>query len=247
MGCLLWQPLFALEAQSPSVLVSVKDLTPSGAPLKISGSADLHQDVLPGIFKWQWSMSLQVTNSSAKTVLAFEVSGVVAPCCGAGMAYTNEIDYFFEPQLVLGPGGAQSLVRGPMEWEEGPYTQGGPVRPPRAEFHVVFVEFADGSTWGASPWGASLESQRSETVSLLTRLLTEYRTGGEGSLRSAVSGDQQLTSLGPEATAKLMFIRDALKRGGPEAAVEQVTRYLAAAQEHAFPRRAVNPHGAPQR
>ncbi len=221
----------ALGGRTYDLLVQITDLSGPNSPIKASGKASFRQELSPDSVKTQCKIEIQLVNGSSKSILAYEVSIVAMSDYGGGIARTSQADYFFRPELELGPGAHESLDEPTPSWSVTPRKEGAKPITPKATFQVIFVQFSDGSKFGASQWGSALSAARQRTIKQLQLVLQGFRKSGEEGLRLALAkargGEDNPASTDPV----LDEVKETLEAKGPEAAVTEITGFLDAAQK----------------
>ncbi len=216
--------------QSYDLIVPMTDISSPHSPIKASGQASFHQDLSPDSVKTQCKIKVQLLNASNKSILAYEVSVVAVPDYGGGIGLTSQADYFFRPEQELGPGAQQSLDEPTPNWSVTSRKEGSKPATPKATFQVIFVQFADGSKFGASPWGAALSTVRKQTTEQLELVLEAFRSSGDEGLRLALAKARARLDNPAFTNEVLDDIKETLEANGPKAATAEITRMLDTAQ-----------------
>lgn len=146
----------AFAQTAHDVSLRVEDLSPQGSPISCSGSVSFHVVASANAVQTQLTYSLTATNVSSKPILAYEFSLTAIADYGSGELYTRQRDYFFVPESLLMPGSQDfdQHVSGTINVVHAA------TNTPKADLAVLFVEFADGTTFGRSKWGDSLIGSR---------------------------------------------------------------------------------------
>jgi hypothetical protein len=101
-------------------------------------------------------------------------------------AYPDSKTCYFFSRAGLAPGEKFHITGTPMPAQIGPHHPGAPVGKAHAEFRLLFVQFTDGSTFGNSAWGDSLENERTMVVGDLKSFSETYNEKGGKALTDAV-------------------------------------------------------------
>jgi hypothetical protein len=185
------------------------DVSGPHSPIKVTGQVSWHQEVgADAKVRLVCETHVELTNFSSKTIMAYEVSLDILPRYGGGKHTVFQNDGFFTENLNFAPGSQKPLDYdcSSISWQSGQWNR--PIEPrpfegtPRAESKIIFVQFSDGSTYGASDWGKHLTESRFVIVERINELLQEYQLGEE-SLPTTIA--QQLTR--PDNT---IYLRNAL-------------------------------------
>ncbi|MGB6472124.1 MAG: hypothetical protein WBE88_14810 [Candidatus Acidiferrales bacterium] len=224
LGC-----AFGLSAQTRDLSVEVKDLSGPNSPITAKGQVLFQRISSADGVKTRHDIAVQLTNVSSKTIVAYEVSLQAMPDYGGGFNSTNLVDRFFRPQLQLGPGSQESWTFTDPGWDSEP-SEAIPSKEPQASFTVLFVEFADGSKFGASPWASSLSDARQRAIERMQEIETAYETSGDDGLRTSLATEIARRDDPQMTTAVLNHLKATLDSSGPDAAAKQISDFLAAAQ-----------------
>lgn len=218
-----------VQAQTHDVIVQVTDASGPNSPITVSGQAHFQEILSNDNVKSRYDLDIQLTNASSKTILAYEVSVQGMPDYGAGFHHVYMTDSFFLPQLEFVPGAQKSETFSDPGWETVPRGGSNP-RDMKASFKVLFVEFADGSKFGASHWAATLPEVRQRAVQRMQDIEGAYEASGEAGLRSSL-GTALARQDDPQTTFAVMnHLTVTLGSQGPDAAANEIKEFLAVAQ-----------------
>jgi hypothetical protein len=161
-------------AQNPAD-VKFQDTSPKGAPASLSVKYD--SDV--GLYA-------SVRNTSGKGILAF--FAIIEPTDSRGRSVPCHAtaDFIFKDS-VLAPRAERFSC--PLDTSTASNEPGATVV--KAVGAVLWVQFADGSTWGDAESGMQILSVRSRKLAFLQKLVAEYYDDGEASF-NAMLNDQKL-------------------------------------------------------
>lgn len=217
--------------------LSVTDVSDSDAPIKMTaGQISFRQDVYPTYVKTTCTTQITLTNVSWRGVLAYEVLVRGTPHYQGWVNRTDRVEGFFRPTANFAAGSQE-----PLDYDCSSKTStahddvpNAPQRneAPQATFKLLFVQFADGATYGVSEWGEHLHEGRAAEIEKLKELLHSYQTGGEDGLRVAM--DQALAS--PDnpsyVQSDLRTLDYHLKTEGARAFILKISDRLQAAELH---------------
>lgn len=216
------------------ITLSVTDLSSEGSPLGVLGTASFHVVTSENVIQTEPDFAVEVTNISSKPILAFEYMLDAVPDYGPGISRWTWRDHFFQLNSLFMPGSQdvfQSLLIGPtisMGIKAGVNL---PTRQPKANLTVLFVEFADGTTFGNSEWGDKLSASRAATLHEFRIFMQAYDSGREADLFVAISNAIDRTY--PEQTiielTNLKSILDSTESGS---ALAYIQNALAAAEQY---------------
>lgn len=139
-----------------------------------------------------------------------------------GTFYTLEHDHFYKPIGVL-PGDFIEMghVDNLTLFSKFPL-----------EMRVLFVEFADGSTWGDRQAGEDLLQRRRACGAFLTTLQDAYQTGGYSAVHSRLVNESKTAgSLARGLAAGLLITEQ--QPAGEEGVLAHIEMRAKAAQNHA--------------
>lgn len=219
----------AVRNETRDVAAPISDLSAPDSPLSVSGQVLFHEVFSKDVSAVQYDIDGEIRNISLKPVIAFDVSVSMLPEYDGGVKQEFTTDYFFE-RNVLEPGLEFSMSHMTPGNDTGPYDGGAPVRAARAEAQVLFVQFADGSTFGKSAWGDSLANERAAQIGLLHSLLEAYEIGGASGLSSAIAEGLAKPNRPRGVDVMLGSIKYDVRLQGPEATTQEMRDFLAIAQ-----------------
>ena len=127
----------------------IKDVSPADCPIRVSGEIQLTEMVEDGVLKTSYKDRLLTTNPTTKAIVAMVVVNELITSYGPLSEDTKIWDAFFYHDLEVAPGQKyvhdHSTFNGIFESSLSPETKRGT---PHAESRVIFVQFANRSTWG---------------------------------------------------------------------------------------------------
>jgi hypothetical protein len=212
----------------------ISDQSAVGSPLKCSGKTALseHYSILDREVKFRYAFDGRAMNVSSKPVLALELQFDISTVHGAGAQVDFREDFFFTPE-ALAPGSSLPLKIGPSGLiiaENIPFSLGGYAS---AKARVVFVELADGSTFGKSSWGDELHAARSSAMEYLGSLLEINDTKGGDALSATIRA--ALHDSGEPGYRRVLLgeLDQTLDKHGPEGAASEIRSRLGNAQQNA--------------
>jgi len=229
---LLWLiPLGTCAGQQAGpVVIPVDADSGPGSPLRVSGHVSFLETLAASEVTSFRSEDISARNISNKPILLIVSSLDVAGPRSSGAAFDLVVDYFFKEKSML-PGQDEVLLRRPFgeSYTTEPFrTAASRERPPKAQFHLRFVQFSDGSTFGDPSAATKWLGRRESALASLKKLRQAYDEGGETALSRALDEDltaTQLMSIWEE-------IRGLQRADGPRAVVAFIDGSLAAALEH---------------
>ncbi len=193
----------ATSAQEPAGIsvISIVDHSPSGSPLVVKGDVTAYDKPAEQL-RYSAKVRTSVTNASSKPIVLTVISltGENVP----GMNDKSSHDYYFpemfEPQSTeeqewtFGPFVSRTEVKvdGGSKWVD--------VEPERGAVQkvtatVLFVQFADGSTWGDRDEAKSALAVRRDSVKRLVHLSSVYRREGEAAFIDDLSKPTDLPAI----------------------------------------------------
>jgi hypothetical protein len=200
----------------------------SSAPLRGTGQASFHEVVSGDSLTTQYRLEGALQNVSSKPILAFDAAVQLRPDFGGGWTREFTIDYFFVHQLLL-PGSSFSLSESPRSRESIDYDGRAQKLPVLAQTRVTFVQFADGSTYGTSPWGQDLQKNRVAEITLFNTLLEAYQKGKGPGLSNAVADALSKPRSRAIDSSAHQINHDIMSKGA-DAVVEEIREFLANAK-----------------
>lgn len=179
-------------------VISIVDHSPKGSPLSVKGDVTAYDKPAQQL-RYSVKGRISVTNTSAKPVILTVVSlvGTNVP----GVNDTAFHDYYFsdlfEPRSTeerewgFGP----FVSRTGVQSEEGKKwvdIESSSTAQEKVTASVLFVQFADGSTWGDRDEAKAVLASRREIVKRLFALDSIYRREGEAALIDELSEPTEL-------------------------------------------------------
>jgi hypothetical protein len=228
LNLVVLMPLFCvpLSAQSSMPLtVSVENHPPLTLVGTIRKAAD-DKDV-----SYCCETKLSVTNVSGKSVVLFitTVDAEIRETKAAQGAVTTNVkstqraDYYFRPAL-LEPSGTEQRVAVLGRSSESASSGRQEIEIQTATAKVLFVQFADGSTWG-DPQAASDElKERREALDKLNQLAAIYRTKGVQEFVGEL--------MKPSKLLVIMLLQQLYRADGADSAAGQLNAVLDFANLH---------------
>jgi len=216
--------------------VSVSEIKQNsrGSPLFASGRVTFQDDLSPNATTSQFGTDLWVKNVSAKEILAFKIDFDLVSPYHAGGRIDYEQDYFFTP-AALKPGSSIRLRQKPTTHEISPYRPGAPIKP-SVEFHVVFVQFSDATSFGEISKVDSLKAERMSILDEMNSLLRACKTGQVPTVGENLATAFQDASAEPEKSVLtielLRELQNTLKKRGLSSLERDITNRLKDADAH---------------
>lgn len=210
----------------------VKDVSAPGSPLTASGNVSFHVVMSATNIDTQCAFSVTVLNRFPKPILAYELKLDAMPDYGIGIQHSTQRDNFFRINSLLMSGLSDETESPALSTATIPIKAGSPplARTPEATVEIVFVEFADGSKFGKSPWGDGLTAARKALLTQLQSFKQTYADGGGNSLRTSVQSAAGLDYPWIENKFEMLRIKSIIDANGPEAAVYIQNSITTAAQ-----------------
>jgi len=127
----------------------IKDQSPDDCPVRISGQIQITETVENDKFKASYIEHFETFNATEKPIIALVTVTGVATSLGPLNEETKLLDAFFSHDLEIGARDkhVHSDRKRSGLFEES-FRSEAKLGEPHAESKVVFVQFADGSTWG---------------------------------------------------------------------------------------------------
>lgn len=165
-------------ADTSTTTVQVTDASAAGSPFLVSGTVELRETTAGRQLRSRADYQVTLRNISSQTILAFSGQLNVVPPHGGPQVFDTNVECFFAPDVIK-PGDEESLSsRFPPTTAE-PFNPSSPPRTLRAEFTVLFAQFADGSVFGPELLGQQIMERRRITWKHLKDLLRIYDREGE--------------------------------------------------------------------
>lgn len=211
----------------------VKDVSAPGSPLTASGNVSFHVVMSATNIDSQCALSVTVLNRSPKPILAYELKLVAMPDYGTGIQRSTHVENFFRNSLLMS-GLSDQTERPALSTGTIPVKVGSPplARTPEATVEIVFVQFADGSKFGKSPWGDGLTAARKALLTQLQSFKQTYADGGGNSLSTSVQSAAGLDYPWIENKFEMLRIKSIIDANGAEAAAVYIENSITAAVQH---------------
>jgi len=221
------------------VVVPVEDESGPGSPLQVSGHASFLETVNANELTSSRSEEVRARNISGKPILLFVASFEDAGPKSGGEDFDLAVDSFLKEKAIL-PGEDLILLQRPFgehyttesfgktAVREVGKTAFSEERPPKALFHLRFVQFSDGSTFGDPVIAAKWLDERKSTMVSLKKLRQVYEEQGEAALLQALEQDTP----GTQPTSLWSQIRELRRTSGAQAAVTLIDHLLLVASQH---------------
>jgi hypothetical protein len=214
----------ASRSQQKVIDVPFDSTLVAGSPIQATGTLSVLETVVGNQVQSLWDENVVAKNISNKPILLLiGVLEAVGPHSDGG--YTLIADRFFSqdviqpgdtiPYLRTGPVGRSSCCINPLEEP----------RDPRAAFRVEFVQFVDGSTFGAPARARDVLVSRTSTLLVLRNLDQTYSEQGEQKFNA------QLEESARNEPGLLWWIQKTQKKRGTGAAISEVRKMLAFGKE----------------
>lgn len=172
------------------ISIPLIDISSARSPVRISGSVQLRKSITTPIW-YTYQKDASVKDVSGKDIVLTVIHVLAYGPDAPGLDGTSVVDRFFSPD-DLKAGKDEEMDRGEMTFG-APVTNGkvldetGANPHPTATAELIFVEFADGSTWGDRKTGNQKLLVRAETLRELKKLGQILDEKGEPGLREELS------------------------------------------------------------
>jgi hypothetical protein len=182
--------LFSTVACLCQIKIPLVDISAAGSPVRISGTV-LFQDDPATAVRYTYLINGSVTNVTNKrivlTIIHMSATGVGAP----GLDHSVAVERFFDSNTFM-PGRIEGIDHSPIKF--GPVASVKPVpaetgqaASPSATAELIFLQFADGSTWGDPDVGSQQLLLRRRSLMELHRLENVLDGKGEVGLKDELS------------------------------------------------------------
>jgi hypothetical protein len=234
--CALYLP--ASPALSQDVLtVPLVDKGEAGSPFAVSGNAFLREVVRGNELEWAWGEKVVLKNASDKPILLFVVTLTelgrhnAGQRAGPGNGATYQLgdDRFFNEKLIQT---GESLVlrdttpsRPQVECCINPLAE---AREASVDYRLLFVQFADGSTFGDPAEARNALTLRQSIVNNLRELLQSHAALGDSGFAAKLQEHSDISGTVPGRQILLKYAD-----GGVRGALGETERILAIAERHA--------------
>jgi hypothetical protein len=157
----------------------VVDRSEAGSPLVLYGALTAIQD--HSTRHYAFKVHLTATNVSNKDIIFMVIRAESEKVIRFNLDDTEISEYFFEcDAFATKTNRALELSSAPLGSPQDPRAPQSVPSTATATVRVLFVQFADGSTWGSPPRSAvEILNQRKHVFEELQSLLNTYRTKGE--------------------------------------------------------------------
>jgi hypothetical protein len=172
----------ALSAFGSDRVVRIIEASPPGSPVGNNGSVTFAEMVSGDRVLSAFSQNWTVKNFSPKSIVALVETLVIQYPSGNRAGPVQEYELFFHPDL-LKPGDEVSFSRPARDVTEFGSHGSGPGEP-NCTVNVLWVQFADGSTFGDRKYADSLLRKRRATLDGLRRLRDIYLNQGAATFAS---------------------------------------------------------------
>jgi hypothetical protein len=215
----------------------VTDKSSADAPLRAVGNAMMATEITSQGIESTAELTSTLKNISSKSIVAFEVGIDLSSNYDGGEHATHRLDCFFDDSPLM-PGATSDVFVGPRKiivpWQRSnhPVTldEIHSANQARADVSVFFVQFSDGTTFGASQWTSTLTVQRKNMIVIMGSLLRAFDEHGDQGLKSAIEKEQAKPGLPPELLAHLSLIQKKLRESGASVTAQYIKDRLANAQ-----------------
>jgi hypothetical protein len=222
-------PQTTSQSATKEIKVAVVALDPETVPFTASGEATSVNSLTSRGIESQYELKGQITNNTPKPIVAFEVVVDLDLGYAVGVRSTEYFDSFLA-RNYLNPGSSTDISQGPAKAVIDSHGRKPPMniydipstKEPHAEVRVVFVQFADGSTFGKSEWGDKLADQRKNHIILIKKLLLAYDDGADRAFSAALDKELSQPNLSEDSLSLLNEIRNRLDKKG----ADDVIRFL---------------------
>jgi hypothetical protein len=204
--------------------VEIVDRSPANCPIRVSGEVQFTEKVVGGEFQVSYVDRIITTNISKKTVIAMVVLNHFASSLGRLVGENREHDSFFGHELEIAPGQKylhdHNRLAGVFSQPISDRDEWGS---PHADSEVIWVQFADSSTWGNNNYDhvQSLMRTRVNTLHTLAKL-SAAANQGEAELAKALA----VSSSDVHEESIIGRIRAHYKNEGPQAAIHAIRDML---------------------
>jgi len=217
--------------------LKVADVSTPDCPVRITGEVKLTQSHQgPNLYTVRSPM-VDGVNVSNKVIVALVSRLVTTDFYGQPDIDNTEEDYFFQAE-EFAPGTTKMIVHEEREgfptkaWGEAngkPVEIGPETTEPTASAKVIFVQFADGTTWGKYAAAAAIFADRKGVYDSLLRFRSIYNQGGAAAFNAAIAS-QRFDNRSTRSMTRRM--RQEVAEHGVEAAIARLDRALQAAKRY---------------
>jgi hypothetical protein len=228
--CLI-SPGVHADQKTGALVVPIEDKSGPGSPLQISGHVSFVETVIANKVTSSRSENVKARNISDKPILLLVASLEDAGPKSSGEDFDLVVDNFFKEKAML-PGEDVTLLQRPFgeHYTSEPFrSTSSEERPPKAQFHLGFVQFSDGSTFGDSAAARKWLDSRESTLVYLKKLRQQYYEQGEPALLQAL----KVTPAAAQSDSLWNEIRELQRTSGTQATVTLIDHVLSVALQHA--------------
>lgn len=170
--------------------VPLSEISSPRCPLRIEGMVTTTDEMSSGSSNFSFRTNVSATNVSTKDILLLVIEMDILGMAGFGMK-NNEIDDYFFMQEAFKSSTTKLFTNTelPIGFKND---SPNPSSVSKATAKVMFVQFSDGSTWGASEHGRDALLQRRLTSRELARLEQTYVAKGGQELANELEKPSQL-------------------------------------------------------
>lgn len=212
----------AFPMQQEPIDVPFENAEIVGNPIEVSGKITVQETVAGNEVSSLWVENVVARNVSNKAILLLVgILDAVGPRSNGG--YELIIDRFFSERAIQ-PAQTTPLPYGNGQEGECCINPVGEAREPKASFHVEFVQFVDGSTFGDPATAKNPLASRRSTFHLLHELERTYSEQGE---QKFIAGLDKASN----ASGTVRLIQRTQEHKGTVAAISQIHKILALADE----------------
>jgi hypothetical protein len=236
LGTLCLFCVSAAAQKGEAIQVPITDETAQGGPFEIvTGRATLREALEGNQLRSSWGDELTLRNISDKPILLFKASLQLigrhnrgrfrGP--GDGPTYLLAEDRFFSTEILAGATlPLRNAPPGPdmLECCIGPSEH---VSDARAEFRVLFVQFADGSQFGDAAEAKEDLEVREVIMTGLRQVVRSYERSGAGAFHA--QANQSSPWLGTSVHSEVQRLYE---QEGAEAAISRARQIVAIAEGH---------------
>jgi hypothetical protein len=216
----------SIQAFSADWTIAIADRSSIGSPVKNSGTVTISTRVSNGSLYLSRQDDWKAQNTSQQPIVAMVEKLTVYLPNGKTMMRVAQYEAFFHPTLLqpseeadlFAPAAGEEVSR----FEEQSFD-------PYCEAELLWVQFADGTTFGDGKYAADFLRERKETWVALSRLNAVYKSKGAGAFL------QELQKPRESATADgyIQHIRNFQHQHGTDAAAQRLEMHLKIAEQRA--------------
>ena len=185
--------MFTLSAVAfGSSSLTLTDISTPGSPLVLTGNVRVIDEAKSELARFSYAAKVTVKNESSKVVLLSVIEMRIRGTNGTEVTSTETDDYFFTSD-TLDPGATKlihDILRPIYSKNEGESRA-----LPKARASVKFVQFLDGTTWGAPDGDNGSLRERSQTWKTLEALAHTHKTSGEQAFLDELMAPSELQTV----------------------------------------------------